>query len=187
MQQRTTIAQCGLRFRPPEACMPSAVWPSRLCAKQPPPDGLGPLFCTLYGHHTHRGVAVPIGTRSTCIICFTPLCTGDRTAPHSHSWRPRVADAKVIHLRPLHRVYMYCVTRQLMTRVHGRKPHNHNVMYMHRCECHVACGLPVFLSYSFSSSPYLLVGSVDEGSVLTCMRCCEPVTDTGTDTDTDTS
>ena len=61
MQQRTTIAQCRYRYhvRPPEACMPSPVRPSRLCAKHLPPDGLSPPVCALYGHHTHRGVAVP--------------------------------------------------------------------------------------------------------------------------------
>ena len=39
--------------------MPSLVRPSRLCAKETPPDGLGPLLFTLYAHHTHWGVAVP--------------------------------------------------------------------------------------------------------------------------------
>ena len=95
-----------------------------------------------------RSIQCHIGTRSTmsCIIRFTPLCTGGRTAPHPHSWRPRVADAKVMHLQLLHRLYMtlWCDT-SIVTRVHGQKPHNHDV-HMHRCECSVARGLPVFLT-----------------------------------------
>ena len=73
--------------------MPSPVRPSRLCTKNPPPDGLGPPFCTLYGHHTHRGVAVPSMSELASELAAVmeqeqaKCATGERIGILEGSWR----------------------------------------------------------------------------------------------------